>query len=317
MPLDPFLAPLMPLPSLPTPIENWDAFRVSGREQLETLTEQIMQPPPASVSSTRLQIPVEGGSILLVIHRPTAATGPLPVHLYFHGGGWTTGDADSGATAAFCAERAAGSECVVIAIDYRKAPEHPFPTALEDCHAALHWVVDHAAQERIDTARLSVGGASAGANLAAALCLKIRDEGGPEIGLQLLEVPALDLTLSLPSHSDPELGKDYALSRADVDRLIPLYLDGADVRHPYVSPLLAEDLTGLPPAHLMSAEFDLLRDDAEAYAQRLQAAGVPAVHTRGAGHVHVSPGFTAVIPAAQQWRDEVIARLVQFHGGTR
>lgn len=307
----------MPLPSLPSPIEDWEAFRALGREQLEAFTAQVMQSPPTTIRSTRLEIPVEGGSILLVIHRPTDAPGRLPGHLYFHGGGWTSGDADSGATTTFCAERAALAHCVVVAVDYRKAPEHPFPTPLDDCLAALRWVVDHAEEEGIDTARLSVGGASAGANLAAALCLRARDEGGPEIGLQLLEVPGLDLTLSQPAHSNPELGNDYSLSRADTELVASLYLAGVDARHPYISPLLAEDLTGLPPAHLMSAEFDLLRDDAVTYAERLQAAGVPAVHTRGLGHVHVSPGFTAVMQSAREWRDEVIARLVQFHGDDR
>lgn len=317
MPLDPYLTPFLPVPSLPSTIDDWESVRAVGREQVEGLTAQVMQPAPAAVASTRYMIPVEGGEILLVVHRPTDAVGPLPVHLYFHGGGWTSGDADSGATATFCAERAALAECVVVAVDYRKAPEHPFPTALEDCLAALRWVVGHAEQERIDAARVSVGGASAGGNLAAALCLKARDEGGPSIGLQLLEVPALDLTFSLPSHRDPELSRDYALSRTDAELVSSVYLDGADPTSLYLSPLLAEDLTALPPAHLISAEFDLLRDDARLYAERLQDSGVPATYSLGEGHVHVSNAFTAVMPSAREWRDEVIARLVQFHGDAR
>ncbi len=309
MPVDPFLTPFLPLPSLPAVIDDWDAYREAGRAQSGEILAQTAQPAPAGVETTRVTMPVDGGSITLSVHRPVDAQGVLPGHLYLHGGGWVAGDGDAPAVDITCAERAVGARCVVVAADYRKAPEHPFPTGLEDCHAALRWMVANAAEWGIDPDRIAVGGGSAGGNLAAALSLKARDEGGPAICFQLLEVPALDLTSSLPSHGDESLGRDYALSRADVDRLIPLYAKDIDPAHPYLSPLLAEDLTGLPPAHLMSAEFDLLRDDGAAYARRLTEAGVRATSSLGAGHVHVSPAFTLAMPTARTWRDEAVAVL--------
>lgn len=246
MPVDPFVQQMLPVPPMPDPLEDWDAYRAEGRAQLAALVGAVMQPAPDGVQTSRVDLPVEGGSIVLSVHRPVDQTGPLPGHLYLHGGGWVAGDGDSPAQDIICGERAVGAQCIVVAADYRKAPEHAFPTGLDDCLAALTWMVDHADDLGLDTDRISVGGGSAGANLAAALTLRVRDEGGPRLHFQLLEVPALDLTLSLPSHNDESLGTDYALAASDVHRLIDLYLQGADPTHPYASPLLADDLTGLP-----------------------------------------------------------------------
>ena len=159
-------------------------------------------------------------------------------------------------------------------------------------------MVENAADLDVRPELITVGGQSAGANLAAGLALKLRDEQGPRITLQLLEVPALDLTLSLPSHET--YGTGYGLHVADVRRLGPLYLSSPDqATNPYASPLLAPDLSGLPPAYVMSAEYDMLRDDGERYVERLREAGVPATFSLQPGHVHFSGALTKVMASSE------------------
>ncbi|MFF7314669.1 alpha/beta hydrolase fold domain-containing protein [Streptomyces sp. NPDC008137] len=315
MPIDPALVSFLPFPSLPEDID-FPAWRALEEANGEALVSQIAEPGP-DVAEHRIEtIPVDGGTIELAIFRPVS-DGVLPLHMYVHGGGWVAGSGLSLSTAIIGRERAVGAQCVVITVNYRKAPEHQFPIPLQDCQAALEWAIQHAEQLGIDTNTITLGGGSAGANLAAALTLKLRDEHGPAIALQLLEVPALDLTGSLPSHSDPELGTKYALHRQDVDRLIPLYLgEDGDPTHPYASPLLADTLAGLPPAYIMSAEFDLLRDDGQAYADKLNEAAVPAQFALQHGHIHPSPAFTKVLPAARAWREEALKVLRAAHAGT-
>ncbi|ULH17045.1 alpha/beta hydrolase (plasmid) [Deinococcus sp. KNUC1210] len=209
---------------------------------------------------------------------------------------------------ATCRERCVNASCAVVSVHYRKAPEHPYPTGLNDCYAALLWLSDHAAELGIDPDRITIGGQSAGANLAAALTLKLRDEGGPRLMFQLLEVPALDLTFSASTH--PELDQGYGLTRAALEACRRDYLTSADeAGTPYVSPLLAPDLSGLPPAHIMIAEYDPLRGDGAAYAERLREAGVPVTLTLGTGHIHGSPAFTRTMATARAWRSEVVAVL--------
>ena len=234
------------------------------------------------------------------------------MHLFLHGGGWVAGSAHDSYIDILSRERAVGASCVVVAVDYRKAPEHTFPTGLEDTQAALEWVVAHADELGARPDLVTIGGQSAGANLAAALAVKLRDEDGFQLALQLLEAPALDLTLSLPSHET--YGTGYGLHLADVRRLVPLYLtDPDEATNPYASPLLAPDLSGLPPAHVMSAEFDMLRDDGERYVQRLHAAGVPATFSLQRGHVHFSAALTKPMAAARAWRDEAVSVLAGAH----
>ncbi|GAB3681937.1 alpha/beta hydrolase [Saccharopolyspora sp. ID03-671] len=310
MPVDPALTPFLPFPSMPAELDI-AAFRAQDEETGPALMEQVAEAGPAVAEHRIIEIPVTDGSIELAVYRPDAS-GPLPVHLYFHGGGWVAGSALSPATDVIARERAVGATCVTVAVNYRKAPEHPFPVALHDCQAALKWALDHAAELSIDPHVITLGGGSAGGNLAAALALKLRDENGPAIALQLLEVPALDLTMKLPSHSDPELRTRYALSGADAERMVPMYLgEDGDPRDPYASPLHAADVSGLAPAYIMSAEFDLLCDDGAAYAEKLQNAGVPARFSLQAGHVHGSSAFTKVMPSARAWREEALHVLRQ------
>ena len=312
MPLDPILEPVLAgLPPFPEHIEDWDLWRSEETVNASALAAQLAEPAPAGATKQELTVPVDGGRIDVPVYTPDAP-GPLPGHLYLHGGGWVAGSIHNEFIDIQMRERAVGAGCVVVAVDYRKAPEHPFPAGLNDCYSALLWTVENAAQLGIDLARFSIGGGSAGANLAAAVCLKARDENGPEIGLQLLEVPALDLTLESPSVV--ELGQGYGLTRGDILRLLTYYLsEPADAEQPYASPLLAPDLTGLPAAHIMSAEFDPLRDDGARYADRLKQAGVASTFSLQHGQVHHSPALTAVLPAARAWRAETLDVLTAFH----
>jgi acetyl esterase len=312
MPVDPFLVPiLVDYPQVPEHIEDYPAFRAQEKAQTDGLVAQLAEPGPEVRERRRVTIPVDGGSIDLLIYQPDGP-GPHPVHLYLHGGAWVVGSIDHSHIDITCRERCVGARCVVVSVDYRKAPEHKYPTALQDCAAALRWVVEHADELGARTDLVTVGGGSAGGNLAAALCLKTRDEAGPAIAFQLLEVPALDLTMTLSSHT--EYGTGYALARRDMELAREAYLPSLNqATDPYASPLHAPDLSGLPPAHIMAAEYDALRDDAVEYARRLTEAGVPVTHSLQSGHVHVSSVLTAAMESARAWREEALTVLRRVH----
>ncbi|MCF1595207.1 alpha/beta hydrolase [Streptomyces muensis] len=312
MPLDPFLQPLVAsMPPTPDEIADFPAFRAQEQQLGEAVYVPLMEAAPEIASRRVVGIPVDGGTIDVKVFHPFGE-GPHPVHLYIHGGGWVGGSAKDKLIDIPCAERAAGADCVVVAVDYRKAPEHPFPTGLNDCYAALLWVVEHAEELGIDPDHITIGGGSAGGNLAAALALKARDENGPRIAFQLLEVPALDLTGGQPSYQRFATG--YGLTLAMAEMCVRYYVpDPQEVTNPYASPLLAPDLSGLPPAHIMSAEYDPLSDDGELYAKRLTDAGVPATFSLQRGHIHVSATFTKVMAASRAWRDEVLTVLRDAH----
>ena len=312
MPVDPFLEPLLAAyPQVPEHIPDYPAAREETRLQADAVAAQLAEPGPEVRERRRVTIPVQVGTIDLLIYQPFEP-GPHPVHLFLHGGGWMVGSIDHSQIDITCRERCVGARCVVVSVDYRKAPEHRFPIPLDDCYAALVWVADHAHELGIRTDRITVGGQSAGGNLAAALALKARDEGGPDLAFQLLEVPALDLTLGLPSHET--YGTGYALARRDMELAREAYLGSPDeATDPYVSPLHAPDLSGLPPAHIMSAEYDALRDDGAEYARRLAEAGVPVTFSLQEGHVHISAAMTAVMHSAREWRRELLTVLQRAH----
>ncbi|WP_111765544.1 alpha/beta hydrolase [Nakamurella deserti] len=269
------------------------------------------EPAPDVASVTDHVVDQPGGAIRVRVYRPHAAA-PLPVHVFIHGGGFWLGSVDELVVDATCRERSTGADCVVVAVDYRLAPEHPFPTPVEDCYRALLWAHEHAASLGGDPSVLTIGGVSAGANLAAAVTLAVRDRGGPPLALQLLEVPALDLTLSSMVASG--VGDDHGISVADMAVTVDLYLPApADPTSPYASPLLATDLRGLPPAHILTAEFDPLRHEGERYAERLRDAGVPVVCRRQPGAVHGSLALTGRWEPARQWRAHLLDALRQAH----
>ncbi|TKV61016.1 alpha/beta hydrolase [Nakamurella flava] len=259
-------------------------------------------------------IDVDGGTLRLRRYRPVGATDAdvLPVHVFLHGGGWWLSSIDELVNDALCRARCARLGITVVAVDYRMAPEHPFPVPFDDCYAALTDLAEHAAQWLIDPANISIGGVSAGANLAAAVALASRDRGGPALRLVLLEVPVVDLTLdTMRSSGVPD---DYGITVPGMERCVELYLpDAALARDPRVSPLFAADLTGFPATRVLTAEFDPLRRDGQLFADRLRASGVPVEHTVYPGAIHGSLSLTGVWAPARQWWDDAVDALRTAH----
>ncbi|GIM97393.1 alpha/beta hydrolase [Paractinoplanes toevensis] len=258
-----------------------------------------------------VEIAVPGGPIRLRIYRPSDASG-RPVHVFLHGGGFWLGSIDEAVNDATCRTRCTEAGCVVVAVDYRLSPEHPFPTPLEDCYAGLLWAVEHAAEIGGDPANVSIGGVSAGSTLAAAVALLCRDRPGPALRLQLLEVPPLDLTLDGMRASG--VGDDFGITIDEMALCRDLYLPSPeDARRPLASPLHAATVAGLPPAQIMTAQFDPLRHDGERYADRLRAAGVPVSYHCYPGAVHGAPLLTGTWPTARTWQDDLLQGLREAH----
>ena len=233
----------------------------------------VLQPAPPEVAATReLTTPGAGGDIPLRLYRPigSQAQQQLPVLVYFHGGGWVIGDLDTHDT--LCRELANGSGCAVVAVDYRMGPENRFPAAVDDCIAATRWVRDNAASLQLDPGRMAVGGDSAGGNLAAVVSIAAREAGDPPIRFQLLIYPGTDMRRTAPSHQVN--GQGYLLTSETIGYFHDHYID--DPRHDLdwrASPLLHPDLSRLPPAFVLTAGFDPLRDEGMQYAQALSDAG--------------------------------------------
>jgi acetyl esterase/lipase len=231
------------------------------------------------------------------IYAPTdAGQHVLPALVFFHGGGWVAGDLDT--HDGFCRRLCVASGWRVIAVDYRRAPEHRFPAALDDCLAATRWAAADAAALGIDAARLAVGGDSVGAGLAAAVALAMRDEGGPQLALQLLVCPILDV--GLEGGSRDAFAEGHFISRAAFARDLADYAPEAAADDPRLSPLSAASLASLPPALIHTAEYDPFRDEGEAYAARLARAGVPLRAYRHAGMMHYFYALARAIPYAAE-----------------
>jgi acetyl esterase len=229
-----------------------------------------------------LTIPGSDGEIPLRLYTPPGPR-PLPVLVYFHGGGWVTGDLD--VTDSFCRIIAEWTPCLVVSVNYRHAPEDPFPAAMNDAYDAAAWVAANIATRQGDPSRIGVSGSSAGGNLAAAVALRARDEGGPRLVLQHLVYPVLDSGMGTGSYLDNDEG--YSLTAEAMRWYWDVYVPNADDRkNPYASPTHAADLSGLPPAYIQTAEYDPLRDEGEAYAASLEAAGIPIVVKRYDGLIH-------------------------------
>jgi acetyl esterase len=252
---------------------------------------------------TDRHLPGPGGDLPIRIYRPVDAAGPLPALVYFFGGGWALGSIET--SDEICRALANAVPCQVITVGYRLAPEHKFPAAVDDCRTAVAWIAAHAAELGVDPDRLAVAGDSAGGNLAAVVTL---DRGGPALAAQVLVYPNTDHrgdTESMRENDDPA-----AFNRRSVAWYWGHYLASPDDgRDPRASPLLAEDLTGLPPALVITAEHDPLRDEGERYAERLRAAGVPVIATRYAGVAHGFFAMSGVVDAAREARAEVAAFL--------
>lgn len=261
------------------------------RTNFNQLAARVPKPeePLASVDNrTAAGVPVR-------IYRPEGQ-GPFPVCLYFHGGGWVVGDLDSHDHV--CRSLARRGGVVVVNVDYRLAPETKFPGALDDCAAALRWVEAHARELNADPARIAVAGDSAGGHLAAGLALRMRDERGPRIALQLLIYPVTDNLFETTSYAD--FADGYGLTRTNMQWFWECYLrTAADAANPWNVPLKA-DLRGLPPAFVVTAEYDVLRDEGEAFAKRLHEAGVAVRCVRYNGMNHGFIRMAAVYSQADR-----------------
>ncbi|MEX0665670.1 MAG: alpha/beta hydrolase [Acidimicrobiia bacterium] len=308
MPVDPALVPVLDA-ARETPARDPNVTVQEQRDNAHGFMQQsfmaLGEPGPDVGKVSDVRVSVDGGEITVRVYTPPGA-GPFPAHIYFHGGAFWLGELDHFDVP--CRELCAGAGCIVVSVDYRLAPEHRFPVPPEDCYAALLWTVEHAYELGIDPSRVSIGGGSAGGNLTAVVALMARDRGGPLLVLQVLDIPVTDLTMSCASIT--ENGEGYMLTRGAIEQYCDYYLaDPADATNPYASPMLADDLSNLPPAVVMTAEFDPLRDEGERYADRLAAAGVPVQFKRWDGHVHGSSSMTALVPSARDWRNEIIRAL--------
>jgi acetyl esterase len=273
-------------------------------------TEAQSVPPSIEVYSVEdFVVPGTAGDIPVRLYRPNDK--PAPLHVHFHGGGWVIGnlvthDAD-------CREIVAASGCMVLAVDYRLAPEHPFPAAPEDCYAVSCWAAANSTQLGGSPGLISIGGDSAGGNLAAVVALMARDRNGPEFAMQLLLYPITEP--SMASASFRENAEGYLLTKTMMAWFWDHYCPDIEQRkHPLISPLLVSDLSGLPPALMITAEFDPLRDEGEAYAARLKEAGVEVEMRRFNGFIHGFFSLAGIIEATREAVELVGTALRKAHG---
>ena len=305
-----------------------EIVRLSGRPPFEKVSptearalflggREILSPAPAPVAETR-ELAIagpDGGLLPLRLYRAagTAAGASLPALVFFHGGGWVVGDLES--YDAMCRHLANAAGCAVVAVDYRLAPEHKFPAAVEDCVAATEWVAANGAALGVDAARLAVGGDSAGGNLAAVVSLVARDRGAPRLRAQLLLYPAVDFAMSHASHQ--RFAEGHLLTLATMRWFAEAYLrgpqDAADWR---ASPLRAGDLSGLPRAYVLTAGCDPLCDEGAAYARRLEKSGVAVEHRHIPDQIHGFLLMGKIVRAAGPALDEIAAALKRAFGAS-
>ena len=258
-------------------------------------------PPGPEVGSVEDgEFPGADGPLAYRLYRPEGA-GPHPILCYFHGGGWVLGSHDS--DDAFCRDLCVRANVAVISLDYRHAPEARFPAAADDAYAAVCWVAENVESLGGRADQLMVGGWSAGGNLATGVCLRARDEDGPKIAGQLLVTPVTDCDFDRPSYS--ENGEGYVLTRGLMEWFWNHYADASERTDPKASPLRSESLAGLPPAAIFTAEFDPLRDEGNAYAEALAAAGVEVEHQQCRGHIHTSLTAVGMILSSAPLREQM------------
>ena len=266
------------------------------RQAYLDLCSAFARPHPEGVKAMDRTIKTEGVDIPVRVYRP-AAGGALPAVLFFHGGGWVLGDLDSHDHV--CRSLANRVPCVVVSVDYRLGPEAKFPAAVDDSYAATEWVAAHAGELGIDPGRIAIGGDSAGGNLATVVTQLARDRKGPRMIYQLLIYPGTDMRMDWPSIEENANGP--LLTKPAMIWFLEHYLRGdEDKTNPLASPLLASNLSGLPAAFILTAECDPIRDEGEAYAQRLQSAGVAVEVKRYPGMPHGFFSFAAALTVGRQ-----------------
>ncbi len=298
MPLDPVIQALFAqMPNLAN-YPMWELSPAQAREEFRKLC-QFADPKDVAIGKTEnITMPGPAGPLPLRVYTPVAAGGAaIPCLIYLHGGGFVIGDLDC--YDGVCRSLANESGCKVISVGYRLAPEHPFPAAVEDCYAAVKWVETNAGELGVDPTRLAVGGDSAGGNLAAVVCQIAKSEkGGPHIVFQLLIYPVLALK---HGESAQTFSAGFFLTTHTIQWFSRHYLPaGTDMTDVRIAPLAAKDLAGLPPAYIVTAGFDPLRDEAVEYAEKLKAAGVAAVHVDYPSMIHGFFSMQGLIPLAPQ-----------------
>ena len=255
------------------------------RFTLNRWAEKAHGEPETTVQVKNITIPGPGGEIPLRIYTPEGS-GPLPILVYFHGGGWVMGNLNTCNNTCHFFSNKIG--CIVISVDYRLAPKHKFPVAVEDAYTATKWAAGHASEINGDSSRIAVAGESAGGNLAAVVCLMAQDRGDPHLIFQVLAYPPTNLA-NLETDSHRNIAKGYGLTKFHVEWFRKQYLeDKKDRKNSYASPLLAEDISNVPPALVITGEFDVVRDDGEMYVGRLKEAGVEARFIRYADKGHMA-----------------------------
>jgi len=274
-------------------------------------------------ATTDYEIPGPAGAIPVRQYSPGGA-GPHPLVVFYHGGGWTAGSLDTHDN--ICRALVNRADCAVVSVDYRLAPEHPFPAAFEDCYAAAEWAAEYADTIDCDPKRIAVAGDSAGGNLSAAVCLRardvkrgvgFRDEPGeaPDIVHQGLIYPAVNSPVGPFFESYEENAEGYFLERASMEYYYANYVaDAVDARNEYLAPLLADDLTDLPSASVLTAGFDPLRDEGRAYADRLREAGVEVTDEEFSGQIHGFASMTDQLDGAHDALDFVGDALASAFG---
>ncbi|MPY66544.1 alpha/beta hydrolase [Deinococcus sp. SDU3-2] len=303
MSLDPHLKEILLMMAAapqPTGLEEMRAAVVANAAR--------MPKRPVQIAGTRdMTVPGPASDLPARLYTPEGE-GPHPLTVYFHGGGFVAYSIETHDSV--CRELCAVANTAVLSVEYRLAPEHRFPAGVEDAYAALTWAAAHGEELGADTSRLALAGDSAGASLCIACTLLARDNGGPAIRAQLLIYPAADFVNTDRYPSRRENAEGYFLTEERMRFFGQMYLqDAAHGAHPHVSPLHAAELHDLPPALVMTAEFDPLRDEGAAYAQALQAAGVRAEHLPGPGMIHGFANMTALSPAAAGLLDQAAAWL--------
>ncbi len=295
MPLDPQAKRVLDALLAVTMPDPWTIEPSTFRAQVREMRMAAPEEPIGGVEDRA--IPGPAGSVPVRVYTPLdRERGALPVLAFFHGGGFVIGDLDS--HDGTCRALANAARCAVVAVDYRLAPEAKFPAAAEDCYAAVCWIAENAAAQGFDAARIAVGGDSAGGNLAAVTALLARDRGGPRLAHQLLVYPVIDCAFDTPSYLENAEG--FFLTREMMRWFWHHYLEKPDhAADPYASPLRASTLAGVAPATVITAEYDPLRDEGEAYAARLRQAGVATSLTRYDGVIHGFFGMGNVIDKAR------------------
>lgn len=285
----------------------------SAREQLDRAAPTLELDPPTDVAAYDRDVEGAEGPLRARVYTPASVQGPAPGLVFFHGGGWVVGSLASHDVT--CRSIASRAGVVVVSVDYRLAPEHPFPAASRDAIAATRWVLSHAASLGIDPGRVAVGGDSAGGNLSAVVSQALRDDAARPV-FQVLIYPATDLTRAMPSHA--MFVDSYFLSKAAGDWYLGHFLpDAKSQTDPLASPLFATDLSRLPPALVITCGFDPLRDEGKAYADKMRAAGVEVESVCFEGQMHGVLMLGGAIRDGERMTDLVASRVRTALGRAR